>query len=597
MTRSFGFSLLWALLAFVASVPLWYSLPEPQGTLVLREAVHVDGDAVALQPLPVGRLPPGLPLHYRVEFTLDDYDDQYLFIPVLSQRVIVNLNGARISDTLDRTSLAGLASGVPALIPLPAALLRERNVIDLELESSGRIPAYLSPLYIGDAERLVVHYRLRVFVLEYLKLMAFAAQMMITIVVAVAWIYRPADPLFRWLVILLPLSMVSYLGLLREQLPFVDRFTPYGTMLSSAAAMMLVVIALLVAGRRPPRWLCWTTVALPALSITTALLGLVQPTQLALALNAPLNIVGLLACLGIVAWAAVKHNVTEAWFLVLPVALGFVTALRDLFVVFMVIDGPVFLSLYYRPLMLIGFAMILMRRLGMSLIALDDVNQYLKQRLAEQERVLERMHAEERAQAAQRIRMDERQRLTKDLHDGLSGHLVSIIALSERENAREIEHSAREALDDLRLVIHSLDIGEDELPLALAGLRERLERQLKRIDIGLSWSVVNLPDIPGLTPTHALNILRILQEAITNAVKHAQARRIAVYGSTDVFGRGVLTIENDGLPFNAPAAGDGHGLANMRRRVARLGGELIIEPLAHGTRLAVVLPTRLPAVK
>ncbi|MGV3590916.1 MAG: sensor histidine kinase, partial [Gammaproteobacteria bacterium] len=367
------------------------------------------------------------------------------------------------------------------------------------------------------------------------------------------------------------------------------------TMLSSAAAIMLVVVSLLIAGRAPPRWLCRASFALPALSVVCALLGLVPAAQLAIALKAPLNILGLFACLCIVAVAARRRNVAEAWFLVLPVALGFVTALHDLGVVLMLLDGPVFLSLYYRPLMLIGFAMILMRRLGISLIALDDVNQYLTQRLTEQERVLERMHAEERAQAAQRICTEERQRLTKDLHDGLSGHLVSIIALSEREKAAAIEHSAREALEDLRLVIHSLDIGEDELPLALSGLRERLERQLKRLDIELAWSVVNLPDIPGLSPTHALNILRILQEAITNAVKHARARRIAVYGSTDVLGHGVLTIENDGLPFTIPSASDGHGLTNMRRRVTRLGGELLIEPLAQGTRLAVVLPVRLPA--
>lgn len=596
MTRSFGFTLVWALLAFVASVPLWYSLPEPEGARVLDVAERIDDNGTTPQSLPAARLPPGQVLHYRVAFTLPAKDDQYLFIPLLSQRVVVSLNGAQIADTQNRSSLTGLASGVSALIPLPAALLRERNVVDLQLESSGSIPAYLSTLYVGDAEQLAVHYRLRVFVLEYLKQMAFAGQMLITLVVIVAWIYRPADVLFRWLVMLLPLSMVSYIGLLREQIPQVDTLTPYATMLSSAAAIMLVIVSLLVSGRKPPRWLCWTTVAIPGLSIAFALTGLVSTTQLALALNAPLNIAGLLACVCIVGWAALRHDVTEAWFLVLPVALGFVTALRDLLVVFMVLDGPVFLSLYYRPLMLIGFAMILMRRLGMSLIALDDVNQYLKQRLAEQERVLERMHADERAQAAQRIRTDERQRLTKDLHDGLSGHLVSIIALSERENAPAIEHSAREALDDLRLVIHSLDIGEDELPLALAGLRERLERQLKRLDIELPWSVVNLPDIPGLTPTHALNILRILQEAITNAVKHAQARRIAVHGSTDVLGHGVLTIENDGLPFTPIPESDGHGLANMRRRVARLGGELIIEPLAQGTRVAVVLPTRLPAV-
>src|SRR5690606_17820526 len=116
-------------------------------------------------------------------------------------------------------------------------------------------------------------------------------------------------------------------------------------------------------------------------------------------------------------------------------------------------------------------------------------------------------------------RAQERQRLTVDLHDGLSGHLASIIAQAEREGAPTIERSAREALDDLRVVIHSLDIGDRELGVALAGLRERLESQLRRAGVALDWSVARLPEISGVTPAHALAVLRIVQEAVTNAVR------------------------------------------------------------------------------
>src|SRR5690606_12952041 len=183
----------------------------------------------------------------------------------------------------------------------------------------------------------------------------------------------------------------------------------------------------------------------------------------------------------------------------------------------------VLLSVYYRPAMMIGIAMILMRRLGISLNQLDNINAYLTLRLQEQEQELARLHAEERKEAARRTLSEERQRLTADLHDGLSGHLASIIALSEREQSTQVERAAREALDDLRLVIHSLDIQDHEFPVALAGLRERLERQLKRMGISLQWSMVRLPDVTGVTPSHVLNVLRILQEAITNAIKHGKA--------------------------------------------------------------------------
>ena len=108
---------------------------------------------------------------------------------------------------------------------------------------------------------------------------------------------------------------------------------------------------------------------------------------------------------------------------------------------------------------------------------------------------------------------------------------MSIIALSERAEKRPIEQAARDALNDLRLVIYSLDLGEDELPLALANFRERLIPQLHRLGVELDWSMADLPEVSGVTPGNALAVLRIVQEAITNALKHGPARRIAVRGS------------------------------------------------------------------
>ena len=117
--------------------------------------------------------------------------------------------------------------------------------------------------------------------------------------------------------------------------------------------------------------------------------------------------------------------------------------------------------------------------IGLSLIhiyRLDHANETLNIRLAEREAELATFHRLERAKTVSTVREHERQRLTHDLHDGLSGHLASIIALSERAGDKPIEQAAREALNDLRLVIYSLDLGDRELPLALANFRERLVR-------------------------------------------------------------------------------------------------------------------------
>ncbi len=615
MNRRLGFAVLWGAIFILASVPVWLTLPKPEGAHAITSALQITDKGERAITLPMARQTPGSWGHYRFEFDSDfgsDIDSypasdtatpKYLFIPLLSQRAMITLNGTPIDDTQNRTVMVGLASGVPAMIPLPETLVNDgQNVIDLRLQSVGLIPAYLSPLYVGSADQLSSHYRLRVFVLEYLKLMVPAGQLLIALVVLMVWLYRPQDPLFGWLAVTLLLSMVTYLGMAQDLIPQLVTLMPYFSMTGSAAAIAMVVVVLLIAGRPPPRWLQWLAFALPASSVLLALSGVLPPKLGVVLVSAPTNILGLLVSLVILGWAAMRHHLKEAWLLLLPMLMAVIAGIHDFAMVLSLLDGPLFLSVYYRPLLLIGFAMILMRRLGISLSTLDDVNAYLTQRLAEREHELERLYEEERREAAQRVRGEERQRLTRDLHDGLSGHLVSIIALSEQEQAASIERTAREALDDLRLVIHSLDITDNELPLALSSLRERLERQLKRLNIELDWSIAQLPEIAGVTPTHALSILRILQEAITNAVKHGRASRIVVRGNKGENGdgnaheRAVISVENDGQPFPHNPSRNGNGLNNMRRRMNQLNGTVEIMPLEQGTRLTLGLPLQLPDV-
>jgi signal transduction histidine kinase len=97
-----------------------------------------------------------------------------------------------------------------------------------------------------------------------------------------------------------------------------------------------------------------------------------------------------------------------------------------------------------------------------------------------------------------------------------------------------------------------------------------------------------------VTPGNALSILRILQEAITNALKHGPARTITIRGAAEG-GLAAVTIENDGRPYAAGAVG--LGIENMRRRASQLGGKLDIRSLQDGIRVTLVLPLNLPDVQ
>jgi signal transduction histidine kinase len=196
----------------------------------------------------------------------------------------------------------------------------------------------------------------------------------------------------------------------------------------------------------------------------------------------------------------------------------------------------------------------------------------------------------------------------RDLHDGLGGQLVSIVALSERGDASApVGDAARAALKDLRLVIDSMDDIGGDLMLALGSWRDRAAAQLRPHGIVLDWRATppGLPVHPELRPWHVIQIVRILDEAVTNAVKHAEARRVTVsietLSDTSSSGCGCITVEDDGKGF-PPASGDAaaverpaaRGLRNMRSRAAKCGAAFELVSGAGGTSVRLTLPRRFP---
>jgi len=584
------------LATMAASVPLWLTLPVPQHTLVIDQARFTAAGStpgqVALPHVQGRHRAQG---YYRMAFELTQASTQqlYLFIPMLSYRAIIALDGDVALDTGTNSLIPGVTLGVSALVPLSGRhLAAGPHVIDILLEAPGVTRGYLSPLYVGTAQQIAPYHRLRVLVLEHTRMMVLACQLLVAIATLMAWIYRPQESLYGWLFLLHMVSTASYAGLLADIVPGVFGWLPYAFTFSMSSVFILHIIALKINGTAPPGWLRACVVAVPGACLLAMALGAVSAPALLIGVVTPIMVVSPVVTVAISAWGALAKKVPEAWLLLLPLCCFSLATLHDGAMIAGKVDGPVFLSLYYRQLLIVAIAVILMRRFGLSLMRLDGANAHLKQRLAEREAELHRLHEEERSEAARRVRSEERHRLTVDLHDGLSGHLASIIALAERERSAGIERTAREALDDLRLVIHSLDIGDRELMAALSGLRERLEPLLKRLGVELEWSMVRLPEISGVTPAHALNVLRIVQEAVTNALRHGPASRIAVRGSAGPQGEAVIAIDNDGVPY-AGAGKGGTGVRNMGRRAALLGGTLRVEALAAGTRVTLTLPPRL----
>lgn len=219
---------------------------------------------------------------------------------------------------------------------------------------------------------------------------------------------------------------------------------------------------------------------------------------------------------------------------------------------------------------------------GRRLFSMADV-EYVQSLLQISTRILE-VHALE-VQAVKQ----ERQRILRDLHDDVGGHLLTLLRQAPSET---YEGLTRNALQALREAMKAMD-GETQQRLTdcLEDWRVELERRVNDRNIEFSWRVKVTDSDTEITIRQAINISRILSESISNALQHAKPTYIIV--ETEVSDVAItVRIENDGV---VAVSGDrsvmrGRGLNNMLTRATELGGKFDFNTKAGVAKAYAILP-------
>ena len=285
--------------------------------------------------------------------------------------------------------------------------------------------------------------------------------------------------------------------------------------------------------------------------------------------------------------------------LAILLAVLFATTIHDLGVVVGVRppDSPS-IVFWGFAIMLVGVCILSGQYVVTMLNRAERANDELILRIAEKSDELERSYEQLREIERDHARTAERERMVRDLHDGLSAQLVTTLRGVERGalNQQAVAGSLQDSLDELRLLMDSGEIG-DYLPGALAAWRNRWERRLEAAGIALEWHIDDSVDgviLPGDTTMH---VMRILQEAATNVVKHSRATRVRMSARVDSNeGRESLRLDvvDDGAGMAAQSSSDhrGRGVRNMAHRAKQIGAELQMGPGegGRGTRVSLTLP-------
>jgi signal transduction histidine kinase len=203
------------------------------------------------------------------------------------------------------------------------------------------------------------------------------------------------------------------------------------------------------------------------------------------------------------------------------------------------------------------------------------------------------------AMEQERIVLDERERIARELHDGaiqkvytagllvrsaqklaepetpLAGRLATAVGVLDdaigdlRQNLNQLHTPARPP-EPLEQAIHNL--ASDPRFASLVAVELNLD----------------LPDTCSLSPSRTTHVLAVLQEALANIVRHAHARHVII-GAVCQGNRLRLAVTDDGIGLPEQLS-DGYGIRNMRERAALLHGELNMEKLSRGTRIILDIP-------
>jgi signal transduction histidine kinase len=535
-----------------------------------------------------------------------------VFLPRFANGVEVAVNGVVILDSRRDPAANRPDRNTPEIAVIPASLLRDGpNILAIRLFVWGPLTGFLDRIYVGPDEMLRPSYEQRTLLFVTLPVVFSAWQAILAVILAIMWVMRRHEPAYGLLAAAMALGVTqAFLPTAVDQ----SQYSRLNAILITSAPIesaFVLTFAMLFLGWRWPRY--GPLIFAPGLLlVAVGLFGdQTEISQFFVFLGVPTVGLYLVLLALIVARSVSKRQNVANFMLGCAVTIVLTCWVHDLLSVLQITpDRRIFIARLSYSAMLVAIGAGLTWRFARALNQVDSFAGRMVTQVRQAEDKLKASFArgEERARAAALAL--ERTRLMRDLHDGLGGQLVSIVALSERGNAgAPIGEAARAALKDLRVVIDSMDDIGGDLMLALGSWRERATAQLRPHDIALDWRAVTpqgLPVHPELRPWHVIQIVRLLDEALTNAVKHAGARHITVSIETltdaSGFAYGCVTVADDGKGFaltpdgGAAALGQkaARGLRNMRSRAARCGAELELNSGAGGTRVRLTLPRRFP---
>jgi len=543
----------------------------------------------------------GGPRAFRREFTIDvnldplPKGDLYLHVPYFEQRLEVTLNGTHIFNSAQNRPWIGPISSLTSMVLLPREyLLGGSNTFALFVENGPAPVGVISRLLIGTKEQVGNIYLVRRFLNETIPPSIFGLELFLAFTSVIVFALRPQDKIFGWLgMLMLSITAISFFGFI-NLVPAAKGLSRYSTACVPFLGIGLLGFARMLSGGK------MSVLFLPAAIALSTILAIgikngIPPVWLSYSVVIPLMTTCILASLFFLLKAIWNSLRLEYLLFACGLVILAMASIHDFLLRQGHLSDGIWMAQVSAILPLASIAIFIVRHQSQIASALDKSSDLLKQKLIEREEELEKVYLAQRELDQIRAIEDERTRITADLHDGVAGHLATIVALSDHSefDPDSIRTSARNALLDIRMIIDALNVPDGTLIFFLGLFRDRCIDPLEVLGVEVEWSLAALPDGGTVAHEDALNVIRILQESVNNALRHGHLTHLNIFGREIAKGWIEITVANKSAPdaSDRPAHdSSGIGLISMKNRAEVLGGTVDFRLLDQGAEVVLRLP-------
>lgn len=545
------------------------------------------------------------PAYYavRIGFAVDRPVPEGLGITpsVLADNARVHVNGQLLVNDGRMTLPKPTVERLRSLWFVPPELVRPgENTLEIVTVRATMPYTDVNEPRIGEWPEMKRTFAWREFQFEQYGWMSIALCVLVALASLVIFLRGSRDPAWFWLAVLTAAWAFRIFLFFWADIPFAGNGRTLVWGLATTSVGLAWAAFANEWGGRPIRWLRWMLplAAVTKLAANIALLEL-QPVPDGFDNSSLVDLWGGVAFSAIAVFLLLRnavlfgrrHALETGLFLLLAMMIGqeALSALQ----VNTYADGLAFTA----PLIFVALAASFLSRNIRLFRSMEEYNERLATELAAREKEIADAYEERQEVARQQALLSERQRIMRDMHDGMGGRLMSIAAQLKAQGKQaqpeQLADELMEALDELRLIVDSLDTAGDDLGMALGAFRARMEGKLAAAGIESEWTIDEHAAETTLSATAILDIYRIMQEACANMLRYSGADHFEVALRAREDGSVVLEMADNGKGLEGDAVdsgGGGKGLANMRSRAARLGGQIAFAVNAPGLKISLLLP-------